>query len=68
MKINSERIEIEMASKRMTQRDLSDAAGVSRRNICNIIKRGTCNPRTAGRIAAGLGIPVEQIVKSEVSP
>ena len=37
-----------------------------RQNISAIIKRGTCEPKTAGKLAVGLGVPVAEIVCMEV--
>ena len=28
-----------------------------------IIRRGTCEPKTAGKLAAGLGVPVAEIIE-----
>ena len=35
---------------------------MSRQNISTIIRRGTCEPRTAGKLAAGLGVSVLEII------
>lgn len=65
MKLNVNRIELRMAERQLTRKDLSDLCGVCRQNISTIIKRGTCEPATAGKLAAGLGLRVEEIVQRE---
>lgn len=34
--------------------------------ISALIRRGKCEPRTAGKLAAGLGVPVSAIIAEEV--
>lgn len=63
MKISATRIETILAERRMTKSDLADECGVSRQNISTIIRRGTCEPRTAGKLAAGLGVLVTDIME-----
>lgn len=63
MKISATRIETILAERRMTKSDLADECGVSRQNISTIIRRGTCEPRTAGKLAAGLGVDVADILE-----
>ena len=47
----------------MTKSELAARSGVSRQQISTIIGRGTCAPKTAGKLAAGLGISVLEIMK-----
>ena len=63
MKISATRIETILAERRMTKSDLADECGVSRQNISTIIRRGPCEPRTAGKLAAGLGVDVADILE-----
>ena len=65
MTINARRIETMMAEMGLTKRGLSERCGISAQNISTIIRRGTCEPRTAGRLAAGLGVPVVDIIGKE---
>ena len=65
MTINSKRIETLLAERGMTKAALSGRCGISRQNVSTIIRRGTCEPRTAGRLAAGLGVSVEEITKED---
>ena len=66
MKINPVKIEVILAEKGRTRAEISRKCGISRQNISTIIRRGTCEPRTAGKLAAGLGVPVKDILE-EVS-
>lgn len=63
MKISATRIDTILAERGMTKAALADSCGVSRQNISTIIRRGTCEPRTAGKLAAGLGVDVADIVE-----
>ena len=55
-----------LAEKGLTKCELAARSGVSRQQISTIIGRGTCSPKTAGKLAAGLGIPVGEIMKEVV--
>ena len=61
MTINVVRIENLLAEKGLTKSALAKKCGISPQNVCGIMKRGTCEPRTAGRLATGLGVAVEEI-------
>ena len=63
MNINAIKIETLLAERGMTKKDLADACGISRQNISTIVRRGTCEPKTAGKLAAGLGVPVTDILE-----
>ena len=63
MKISATRIDTILAERGMTKAALADRCGVSRQNISTIIRRGTCEPRTAGKLAAGLGVLVTDIME-----
>lgn len=63
MTINTLRIETLLAEKGMTKSALAPLCGISRQNISTIIRRGTCEPKTAGKLAAGLGVQVTDIIK-----
>lgn len=66
MNISAFKIETALAERGMTRKELAGVCGISRQNISTIIRRGTCEPRTAGKLAAGLGVPVADILE-EVS-
>lgn len=65
MTINTQRIELMLAERGMTKAALAESCGISRQNVSTIIRRGTCEPKTAGKLAAGLGVPVADIIKEE---
>lgn len=61
------RIETLLAEKGMTKSDLASRSGISRQSVGSVIKRGSCHPVTAGKLARGLEVPVDEIVlRSEV--
>lgn len=63
MLINAVKIETILAKQGMTKAALADKSGLARQNISTIIRRGTCEPKTAGKLAAGLGCDVTDIIK-----
>lgn len=63
MNINATRIELLRAEQGMTNAALAERCGMSRQNISTIVRRGTCNPLTAAKLARGLGVPVTDIIK-----
>ncbi len=66
MVISATKIETRMAELGLTKRALASNCGVSRQSISALIRRGKCEPRTAGKLAAGLGVPVSAIIAEEV--
>lgn len=52
-----------LAEQELTKSELATRSGVSRQQISTIIGCGTCAPKTAGKLAAGLGISVVEIMK-----
>lgn len=63
MTINAIKIETILAERSMTKTALAEACGVSRQNISTIVRRGTCEPKTAGKLASGLGVDIAEIIK-----
>lgn len=61
MTINVKRIENMLAERGITKSELSKSSGVSAQTLSMVIRRGTCEPKTAGKIAAGLNVSVEEI-------
>ncbi len=66
MNIDTMKAEIVLAEKGMTKGELSAKSGISRQNLSAILKRGVCTPKTAGKLAAGLGVPVVDIMEARV--
>lgn len=65
MKINVHKIKLILAEMEMTRSDLAVKCGISRQNISTILTRGTCEPKTAGKLAKGLAVPLDEIVKED---
>ena len=65
MKVSRKAIEIEMARKQFVVFQLAEAAGISYKGLRLVLTRGDCIPRTAGKIANALGVPVEKIMAKE---
>ncbi len=65
MTINTMRIEAMLAERGMTKSAYAANCGISRQNISTILRRGTCNPVTAGKLASGLGVSVAELVGME---
>ena len=63
MKISARKIEIRLAEKGMSKIDLAKSCEISRQNISTILRRGTCEPKTAGKLASGLGLTVKDITE-----
>lgn len=65
MNIDSKCIETKMAKLGITKKDLAERCGISAQNISTIVRRGTCEPKTAGKLAKGLGVDVVDIIEKE---
>lgn len=62
MNISADKIEMLLAENGWTRKDLAEKSGICRQNISIIVRRGTCAPKTAGKLAAGLGVPIADIL------
>ena len=65
MKVSVTKIEMLLANHGMTKKALAEQSGISRQNISTIVRRGTCEPITAGKLAKGLGVAIEEIIEKE---
>ena len=65
MTINAQWIELMLAEKGWTRAELAARCGISRQNVSTIIRRGTAEPKTVGKLAAGLGVSVADIISKE---
>ncbi len=65
MTINTRFIETMLAERGLTKTEYAANCGISRQNVSTIIRRGTCEPKTAGKLAAGLGVSVAEIIAKE---
>lgn len=68
MTINTQRIETMLAERGLTKAAYAASCGISRQSISTIIRRGTCEPKTVGKLAQGLGVPVADIIREEAQP
>ena len=62
LKVDTLRINAAMAKNCLSKKELSARSGISAPNISSILRRGTCEPRTAGKLAVGLGVNVMEII------
>lgn len=66
MQISRLKIDALQAEQGMTNGKLAEKAGICRQNLSTIKTRGTCHILTAGKLAAALGVDVEEIISQEV--
>lgn len=66
VKLKAFELETMIAERGMTKSDFAKVCGISRQNISTIIRRGTCNPTTAVKLANGLNVNVRDIIAEEV--
>ena len=64
MKIDSLKIRLLYSQRGITQAELAEEAGLSRAGLNILLRKGTCYPGSAYRIARALGVPPEEIIKS----
>lgn len=64
MKISREKVNIEMARKKMSVKALADAYGVSRARINVILNQREVSVVSAGRLADALGVDVTEIIEN----
>lgn len=65
MKLNTTKIALILADREMTRAALAEQCGLSRQNISTILTRGTCEPKTMGKLAKGLGIDPAELIKED---
>lgn len=63
MRLSREKVNIEMARKKMTVVDLANAYGVSRARMNVILNSQVITPVCAGRVADALGVDVTEIIQ-----
>lgn len=64
MEICRTKFETLLARSGLTQAELAARCGMQRQNLSAIIRRGSCTPKTAGRVAAGLCVDVTELLRA----
>ena len=62
MKIKSHKLEKEIASQARSYKEIASAAGISERTLKQARNGARIQPATAGRIAAALGVPIDELI------
>jgi len=65
MRIDTTAIELLLAERRWTRTELAERSGISRQNVSTILRRGTAEPKSVGRLAAALGVKGRDIIGRE---
>ena len=65
MKISVQKLELLQAQQGLTATVLAEKSGIARQNISTIKGRGTCNPITLAKLAAGLGVDPSELIAKE---
>nr|WP_300880181.1 helix-turn-helix domain-containing protein [uncultured Acetatifactor sp.] len=62
MQLDVLKIEMFLAENGLNKSEYAKQCNISRQNLSMILRRGSCEPITAGKLARGLDIPVSEIV------
>lgn len=65
MKLDVFAIKLLIAERELKLVELAEKMGCNRDGLRHILRRGSCTPKTAGKLAHALGVPVEAIVIKE---
>lgn len=65
MRIDKQKLNVILAEKGLTIGDAAKKAGLSRGRYTLIINSESVRPKTAGKIAKGLGVKIEEIIDIE---
>ena len=65
MRINAIAVEVLLAKKNMTKAEMASKATLTRQAVSTVLSRGTCEPKTLGKIAAALEVDIEQLIAKE---
>jgi lambda repressor-like predicted transcriptional regulator len=65
LKLSKRKILIILAKRGLSLRRLAELTGIHENNLCQMLNRRSCRPASAGRIAAALGVSVEEIIEDE---
>ena len=67
MQLDTFKLNVILAERGMSKADLAKICGISRQNISTLFTRGTCWPKTAGKVAEALGVDVTEIVRENIA-
>ena len=65
MKLDVFAIKLIIAESELSIASMAEKIGCDRTGLSTILRRGTCTPKTAGKIAHALGVSVADIVIRE---
>lgn len=65
MQVSKQKIEIILARSGKKKKDVVVKSGVTYQHLSTILRRGTCEPHVAGRIARALGVEIEEIIADD---
>jgi transcriptional regulator with XRE-family HTH domain len=65
MKADKQRFARALAENTMTLRALRETTGFSAATLTEVSQGRSVRPATLGRVAAALGVPIDQLVKDE---
>ena len=65
MRISKRKVLIAIADAGLNIRKLAERIGMKPQNLSTILSRGSCRPETAKKIADGLGVEIQEIIKEE---
>ncbi len=63
MRLDKVKVLILMVKRNMCQKDLAQAAGISRGSLSIVVNGKRCRPQTAIKIAEALGVDVTEILE-----
>ena len=63
MTIDKKRVEIRMGELGLSRKDLGERCGIKPQNVSTLLRRGTCTPKTAVKLAGALNLPTADIIK-----
>ena len=62
MKIDEKKFKIALAEKQMSATSLAEKCSISRTRLYSLLKSNSILPKTVGKVAEGLGVPVSEII------
>ena len=65
MILNTTKIELIMAEREMSKTELAQLIGMANQNLSTLLARGTCYPKTVGRLAKAMGVAPAEIIKGK---